>query len=174
MADITDLTGDEVVQEDTSQESVTIADLTGDSTITTDEASVFMDDTPEDSNINVYEFGNLILADILPVVIWLINYIADLHGTSLDVTDRPDGSGIRYVETDITYSQSDINYSGYRLLLISDFIEEALSILDFSGDSVESTDITVDVMTISDWSGDSVSVGVESSMASSIVDMSGS
>jgi hypothetical protein len=62
----------------------TVTDLTGSSISEQDLTSVQI---YEDSNINVYEFGNLILADILPTLSWLKNYIDDGMGSSVSLID---------------------------------------------------------------------------------------
>ena len=65
MADITDLTGSEVTQ--------------------SDETSV---QVGEDSNINVFEFGNILLAGILPTLSSLLKSIIDGIGSQLSATDK--------------------------------------------------------------------------------------
>lgn len=100
----------------------TVTDLTGNQNTTDDNKSVQIS---EDSNINVFEFGNLILADILPTILWLINYISDLGGNSISTSDE---SGSSVSENDVssnnsstydfagyTYNSSQINYNGYPL-----------------------------------------------------------
>lgn len=100
----------------------TITDLNGNKITEVDLTSVGI---PEDSNVNVFEFGNLILADILPTIIWLINYISDLEGSELSIDDS---AGNEIVETevyisnsevydfsDFTYEPTTINYDGYAL-----------------------------------------------------------
>jgi len=42
---------------------------------------------PEDSNINVFEFGNLILADLFPALNWFVNQIQDSFGGVVSVGD---------------------------------------------------------------------------------------
>ena len=65
MADITDLTGSEVSQ--------------------SDETSV---QVGEDSNVNVFEFGNILLAGILPTLSSLLKSIIDGIGSQLSATDK--------------------------------------------------------------------------------------
>ena len=65
MADITDLTGSEVSQ--------------------SDETSV---QVGEDSNVNVFEFGNILLAGILPTLSSWLKDIADAIGSQLSATDK--------------------------------------------------------------------------------------
>lgn len=63
----------------------TVTDLTGSSVSQADLTSV---QVGKDSNINVYEFGNLLLAGILPrVSSWLKN-LSDRRGAQLSATDR--------------------------------------------------------------------------------------
>jgi hypothetical protein len=62
----------------------TVTDQTGSLIEEAENTSVQVGD---DSNINVYEFGNLILADILPTLLWLIKYISDLSGNLVSVSD---------------------------------------------------------------------------------------
>jgi len=63
----------------------TVTDLTGSSVSQADLTSV---QVGKDSNINVYEFGNLLLAGILPrVSSWLKN-LSDRIGAQLSATDR--------------------------------------------------------------------------------------
>ena len=80
-----------------------------------------------DSNINVYEFGNLILADLLPLIIALVNLVSDLRGNSVDATDLSGES-----------------------LTITDSDGQLLAITDGSGDSVSAEDITELVQTLTD------------------------
>jgi hypothetical protein len=61
----------------------TVTDLTGSEVSIIDNTSVVIQ---EDSNINVYEFGNLILADLLPFSLPL-NYTTDETGSSVSVVD---------------------------------------------------------------------------------------
>ena len=67
----------------------TVIDLTGSSISEQDLTSVQI---YADSNINVYEFGNLILADILPTLSWLKNYIDDGRGSSVSIGDSSGSS----------------------------------------------------------------------------------
>jgi hypothetical protein len=67
----------------------TVTDLTGSSVSVVDSTSVVIS---EDSNVNVFEFGNLILADILPTL-WFVNYTSDLKGNSSSVVDQHGSSG---------------------------------------------------------------------------------
>ena len=62
----------------------TVTDLTGSSI---SEQALTSVQIYEDSNIHVYEFGNLILADILPTLSWLKNYINDGSGSSVSIGD---------------------------------------------------------------------------------------
>ena len=100
----------------------TVTDLTGSQNTADDNKSVQIAD---DSNINVFEFGNLILADILPTILWLINYIADLEGTALSASDSAGNSvseddtslenSTTYDFDEYTYENYAINYDGYPL-----------------------------------------------------------
>jgi hypothetical protein len=105
----------------------TVTDLTGSDSTITDKSSIQLGD---DSNINVFEFGNLILADILPSILWLINYIADLDGSTVTVGDdlgtsitEGDSSmdnSIAYDFEEYTYEDTRMNYNGYPLLGLVD------------------------------------------------------
>ena len=85
-----------------------ITDLDGSQSTITDNDSV---EYSYDSNVNVYEFGNLILADIFPALGWFINRItddlnsstsvSDLSGSSSTITDQ---SGSEATIVDITGS----------------------------------------------------------------------
>ena len=63
----------------------TVTDLTGSSVSQADLTSV---QVGKDSNINVYEFGNLLLAGILPTISSWLKNIADLTGSSLSASDK--------------------------------------------------------------------------------------
>jgi len=76
----------------------------------------------EDSNVNVLAFGELILADILPTILWLINQIADMtgsqlaaldkSGSSVDNDDKTISNSIAYDDSAYTYDSTLINYDG--------------------------------------------------------------
>ena len=63
----------------------TITDLTGSEVTQSDETSVQVTD---DSNVNVYEFGNILLAGILPAISSLLKRISDALGSELSATDK--------------------------------------------------------------------------------------
>ena len=125
----TDITGASISEEDTSGSSATIADLSGASGSVTD----LNIPTVEDSNINVYEFGNVLLAGILPTVLEFMGLFFDLQGSSvsasdiagstieesglsgvsLTTTDRSDSNSVQYDESTYTYEDLAINYDGY-------------------------------------------------------------
>lgn len=125
----TDVSGASISEEDSSGSSATIADLSGASGSVTD----LNIPTVEDSNVNVYEFGNLILADILPTILELMGYMWDLggnsvsasdiagstieesglSGVSLTTTDRSDSNSVQYDDSAYTYEDLIINYDGY-------------------------------------------------------------
>lgn len=85
----------------------TVTDNTGSEVSVSNSTSIQIG---EDSNVNVFEFGNLILADILPTILWLINYVSDLGGSSVTETDS---LGSSVTESDSTISNSEYyDYSG--------------------------------------------------------------
>ena len=100
----------------------TVTDLTGNQNTADDNKSVQIGD---DSNVNVFEFGNLILADILPTILWLINYIADQSGSSVSASDESGssvtesdntaGNSITYDYSAYTYDSTSVNFDGYAL-----------------------------------------------------------
>jgi hypothetical protein len=63
----------------------TITDLTGSEVSQVDETSV---QVGEDSNVNVFEFGNILLAGILPTLSSLLKSISDGIGNQLSATDK--------------------------------------------------------------------------------------
>ena len=67
----------------------TVTDLTGNQNSASDSTSVQI---YADSNINVFEFGNLILADILPSISWVTIYVKDLIGNSSSISDTSGSS----------------------------------------------------------------------------------
>jgi uncharacterized protein YuzB (UPF0349 family) len=89
--------------------SVANEDLLGSSTLIGDISSSF--DT-EDSNINVFEFGNLILADVLPTLTYLILSIADISGNTVSTVDKVASTNIPYDSPVDTYDSESINYLG--------------------------------------------------------------
>lgn len=62
----------------------TVTDLTGSQNTADDNKSVQVGD---DSNINVFEFGNLLLAGILPTLSSLLKSISDAIGSQLSASD---------------------------------------------------------------------------------------
>ena len=60
-------------------------DLTGSEVNQTDETSV---QVGKDSNINVFEFGNTLLAGILPTLSSLLKRVTDGIGSQLSATDK--------------------------------------------------------------------------------------
>lgn len=100
----------------------TVTDLSGSDNSINDNTSARVG---ADSNVNVFEFGNLILADILPTILWLINMLVDLDGTSVSGADCA-GSTLTEVDTYVSnvtdydfdeydYDNTAINYGGYGL-----------------------------------------------------------
>jgi len=85
----------------------TVTDFDGSQNSVSDDISVQF---TEDSNINVFEFGNLILADILPSVRWIINQINDFTGNSVSETDYSGSSVL--VEDKSGSSSSVVDFSG--------------------------------------------------------------
>ena len=150
----------------------TITDLYGNKIAEVDLVSLEVVEESEDSNINVYEFGNLILADLLPTVVWLINFVSDLDGSSVSVDDL-DKMPFTYDFNEYVYDQPSINYEGFPVELTMDIQEATVLVSDKGGSTVSDTDWTETVlvltdflssvnsildtteatMTISDWSG---------------------
>lgn len=109
----------------------TVTDLSGNQNTETDNNNSVA--IPEDSNVNVFEFGNLILADILPTILWLINYIADLGGSLLSATD---GAGSSVSDEDKTQSNSityDNLYAYDNNSITYDGIVSQGAVVDLSG-----------------------------------------
>lgn len=97
----------------------TVTDLTGSEVAQRDETSV---QVGEDSNVNVYEFGNILLAGILPTVSSWVKSITDKIGSQLSGTDK---YGTEVAESDMaisnseaydfgeyTYEQNNMTYNG--------------------------------------------------------------
>ena len=137
----------------------TITDLNGNSI---GEADLTRFGLPEDSNINVYEFGNLILADLLPILATLINAAVDIFGESLTVTDK---SGNQLSINDITTSEmADSNVNVYEfgnLLLAGTFSEVLWQVLDLRGSEVSASDMTGGLSIVTD---DGVEFAVDSNI----------
>jgi len=99
----------------------TVTDFDGSQNSVVDYNSVGI---PEDSNVNVFEFGNLILADVLPSILWAITYVYDFSGSLstavdydgnlLSVTDSSLDNSFTYDYND-TYDDTTTNYDGYPL-----------------------------------------------------------
>lgn len=98
-----------------------------------------------DSNINVYEFGNLILADILPTIIWLVSIVSDIKGCSISIDDL--------VGISVTQEDSDGT-----LMTISDRSGNSVTEEDISVLIMSVTDLLSDINTILDITGSSLSV----------------
>lgn len=67
----------------------TVTDITGSSITQVDLTSV---QVGKDSNINVYEFGNVLLAGILPTISSWLKNISDFSGSSLSLSDQSGAS----------------------------------------------------------------------------------
>jgi len=80
----------------------TVTDLTGSEVTQVDETSTVVG---EDSNINVYEFGNVLLAGILPTVSSWLKNIADSLGSSGTISDS---AGSTTTLTDESGSSSSV------------------------------------------------------------------
>jgi hypothetical protein len=129
----------------------TTTDLTKNTVSTTDQTS---QDTSgmvhEDSNVNVFEFGNLLLAGLLPTIISVINFLADYDGSLVSASDITESTVSAEDESVATVSLSD---SGGETTTGTDYTESSQTIEDFSGETLSGTDVSVSVMTISDTSG---------------------
>ena len=85
----------------------TVTDLYGTENSVGDYASV---ELPDDSNVNVFEFGNMILADILPSLLWVKDIVIDGIGTSNTATNSY-GSIISMVD-EVGSQSSIVDMSG--------------------------------------------------------------
>jgi hypothetical protein len=108
----------------------TVSNLTGSEVTTTENTSVQVGD---DSNINVFEFGNLILADIFPTIIWLINYLADLSGSAVSETDKSGNNSITYDFDEYSYDQMMTQYEGYPVSTTENVTGNLNTLVDISG-----------------------------------------
>lgn len=79
----------------------TITDISGSSVTITDLGSVLSND----SNINVFEFGCLLLADTFPVIISTASTTTDSAGSSVSESDIAGSSG---TVSDIVGSSSSV------------------------------------------------------------------
>lgn len=125
----TDISGDSLSEEDTTGTSLTTTDFAGESSSVTDLNIPII----EDSNINAFEFANILLAGILPTVLQVMGYLLDrsgssiessdvigssvdeagLIGTNLTTTDKAQNNSIEYDDSAYTYEDTRINYDGY-------------------------------------------------------------
>ena len=80
----------------------TITDLTGNQSTVVDNSPV---QVGQDSNINVFEFGNLLLAGILPTVTGILKDIKESMGSSISVSD---GNGSSVSSTSLSGSSVSI------------------------------------------------------------------
>jgi hypothetical protein len=106
---VSDETGSEVEESDSLGILLEATELSGSSL-------QIADSEPElslDSNVNVFEFGNLILADTLLAWQYLSSYLEELSGSSLSFTDREDSGMIVYNSAVDTYDAINISYKGY-------------------------------------------------------------
>ena len=106
---VSDETGSEVEESDSLGNLLEATELSGSSL-------QIADSEPEislDSNVNVFEFGNLILADTLLAWQYLSSYLEELSGSSLSFTDREDSGMIVYNSAVDTYDAINISYKGY-------------------------------------------------------------
>lgn len=131
MSTITDLNGNEI-----SWEDITSADMGG--------------ENYKDSNINVYTFGNLILADILPTVLVVVSVIADYAGSLLSATDTTEDSS---TITDETISVSSLEDFFGSASESTDISGTEMSQEDFGGNLTTGTDVQVEVMSVTEDSG---------------------
>lgn len=133
MAVVTDLYGNKITEVDSSM-------LTG---------SEFSDD----SNINVFEFANVLLAGILPTLIWIVSTVADLTGDTASTTDTAgsslsssDTTGVGLTASDIaggTVSEEDVTEI---IMSVTDFLSSVNDILGVEGIS----------LSVSEWGGNTV------------------
>lgn len=131
----------------------TITDLTKNSVSAVDQTSQETSGTiHEDSNINAFEFGNVLLAGLLPTIIAVINFIADYQGSSVSESDITESTVSAEDESVATMSLSD--YGG-STSTGEDYTESTQTIEDFSGGTLSGVDVSVSVITISDTSGSS-------------------
>ena len=131
VSSISDISEASVSATDTTEAVQTITDSAGSSVSPIDEAVVLFDD----SNINVYEFGNVLLAGLLPSLLELMSQVADMQGSTISISDQQEAevletdvsevvvvlsdvqssNSVPYEEVGITYEGSSINYDGYLL-----------------------------------------------------------
>lgn len=146
MSTITDLNGDEITWED-----ITSSDMTG--------------ENYKDSNVNVYEFGNLILADILPTILVVVSVIADYSGILLSATDTTEDS---VTITDETISVSSLEDFFGSASESTDISGTEMSQEDFGGNLTTGVDIEVEIMSVAEDSG-SNGVWVDNTVDNSII-----
>ena len=142
---------------------MTVTDLYGNTIAEVDSSMLVGTEFSDDSNINVFEFANVLLAGLLPTFVWIASTLTDLTGDVVLATDttgssltESDSAGISLTADDIlgaTVSEEDVTEV---VMSITNFFAYANEILDIEGTS----------LTVSEWSGNLVSstnVSIENS-----------
>jgi len=142
-----------------------VTDLYGNKIAEVDSSMLSGSEFPDDSNINVFEFANVLLAGILPILVWIVSTIADLSGDIVSATDttgsfltESDSAGVSLTANDIaggTVSEEDVTEI---IMSITDFLSNINEILDVEGTS----------LSVSEWGGNTVSA-TEVSLNNSLI-----
>jgi hypothetical protein len=128
--DVSDLSDSQLSALDESGISLSVADNTGSLVAVSDSGVTFS----VDSNVNVFEFANLILADVFPTVLWVVGQVLDCIGSQLSMSDKSQDNAIDYDSTLHIYDEDLISYLGYTPEGYSTSITGSLSTLvDISG-----------------------------------------
>ena len=95
-----------------------VTDLYGNTIAEVDDSMLVGTEFSEDSNINVFEFANVLLAGLLPTLIWIASTLTDLSGDVVSASDVPgssitesDSAGVSLTANDIlgaTVSEEDV------------------------------------------------------------------
>ena len=142
---------------------MTITDLYGNTIAEVDssmmEASMYSDD----SNINVFEFANVLLAGLLPTFVWIASTLTDLTGDVISASDVPGSSITESDSTGVSLTADDI-LGG--LVSEEDITEVVMSITDFFAYANEILDIEGTSLSVSEWGGNTIvssSVSIDNS-----------
>lgn len=131
-----------------------ITDLTGSEIIDLDIDLVPSIEFLEDSNINVFEFANVLLAGLLPMLVTLVNVTVDLVGTSVSEIDV-DGQSPYDKDSNINATEfANTLFGGLLKSITNIFLDKSGSILlvtDEYGSSVLESDVTQAVLYITDF-----------------------
>jgi hypothetical protein len=131
---------------------MTITDLHGNKIAEVDSAMLEASEYSDDSNINVFEFANVLLAGLLPTFVWVVSALSDLSGDEVSVTDVSLNNSETYDSSTYEYDNSSINYEGVWVEgTISDLIGISLTVGDIAGGLVSEEDVTEVVMLVTDF-----------------------